>query len=159
MSGFKTATSAQELESSIQFPALVFSQNLLEVVGSMDEITQCSKLGFEEGFYKNMVLIDFNSKRFEVVGAEKVGRLPLRFRFRDFLGVVSGNPHWRVRLIFAPASFRISLDEIKNLILDSFEKEKYRWSEMTDFEEFRDKIVASGSLQQVFTILKEFHMA
>ena len=61
--------------------------------------------------------------------------------------------------MFAPGlPTAISLDDTRKLIFDSFRREKHPWEAMVDFEEFQDKVAAAISLQQVFSIFKEYHV-
>ncbi len=143
------------VQPAIQFPALSFSQGLVGVITSLE--TQCTKLGFKRGYYKNLTLVDSAGNQFHVVGARKIRRLPFRFRFGDFLEFLGGNPRWEVELIFEPTSSRITADEVKNLLFRSFRKDRYFWSEMCDFEEFRDRIKSASSIEQIFGAFKEFN--
>jgi hypothetical protein len=104
------------------------------------------------------VLIDSNSNKFQVVDAQKV-RTVMKFKFGELLGLVTGNPRWQVQLIFAPGTTKISLDEVKSLISNSFKKEKYLWEEMSDFEEFQEEVVQASSLDQILAIFKKFNWA
>jgi hypothetical protein len=54
----------------MKFPALWFSQNLVHVVDSLSGVTECTKLGFKSGFYKDLLLVDSSSKKFQVVDAQ-----------------------------------------------------------------------------------------
>ena len=71
--------------SAVRLPALVFSQGLILLINSLDEIKTCTKLGFKKGFYKNLVLVDSDGNKFRVVDARKLRTLRFRLRFRDFL--------------------------------------------------------------------------
>ena len=78
--------------------------------------------------------------------------------FGNILGFIEGNPRYEVELIFAPGPPNtISLDDIRKLIFDSFRKEKHLWEAMVDFEAFRNKIAGATSLEQIFSIFKEYH--
>jgi hypothetical protein len=77
--------------------------------------------------------------------------LRVRFRFDDLLGLLEGNPNWQIDLIVA-APETISLGEVKKLIFHSFEKEKLRWEEMREFEEFRDKLANTSVLGEIVAL-------
>ena len=149
------SVSPQDLRS-IQFPALAFSQGFVYALTSLDRITRCSKLTVKKGLYKNLLLVDASSKRFQIVGAKKIRTL-IDFSFGwFFLGLLFGNPRWQVELIFAPGPpLQISIDEVKNLIFDSFTKEEDYWGEMIAFEEFRDRVATATSLEQILALFKK----
>lgn len=142
--------------SAVRLPALVFSQGLILLINSLDEIKTCTKLGFKKGFYKNLVLVDSDGNKFRVVDARKLRTLRFRLRFRDFLELLGANPRWEVELTFAPRSAQISLNDIKELVFKSFAKEKDYWTEMSDFEEFRDRISSASSLAEIFHLFNDF---
>jgi hypothetical protein len=156
-SGARTVSS-QDPRAFMKFPALWFSESLVEVVDSLSGLTECTRLGFKSGFYKDLVLIDSNSNKFQVVDAQKV-RTVMKFKFRELLGLVTGNPRWQIQLIFAPGTTKISLDELKSLISNSFKKEKYLWEEMSDFEELQEEVLQASSLDQILAIFKKFNVA
>jgi hypothetical protein len=103
-----------------------------------------------------LLLVDASSKRFQIVGAKKIRTL-IDFSFGwFFLGLLFGNPRWQVELIFAPGPpLQISIDEVKNLIFDSFTKEEDYWGEMIAFEEFRDRVATATSLEQILALFKK----
>jgi len=137
----------------IRFPALSFDQGWLGVIESMDGLSRPSRLGVKKGFYSRVVLVDSNGNRFQVVDAKKVRTL-FSFSFRAFLGLIGGNPIWQMELKLGPPA-KASLDEVKQLISDRFKSNEEYWDEMSQFEEFRDRIAAANSLDEVFIALKE----
>ena len=145
------------VQPTIKFPVLEFGQGLVNVVESLDYITNCRKRGYTNGWYKGLVLVDAESRLFRVLGARKLKTLPFNFTFRDFLEALGGNPRYQVELVFAPNTSRISLDKVKKLISESFRKEKNFWSEMTDFEQFRDEIARASSIDEIFGIFRGFN--
>jgi len=153
------ATTNETSEQSIRFPAFSFSQGLVTVIKSLDEINECRKLGFRKGYYKGLTLVDSAGNEFRVVGARKIKTLPFKFTFRDFLELLGANPRWQIELKFGSDFRGISLEETKKLILDSFRKEKYFWEEMCDFEEFRERIQSAPTLEHIFGAFREFNMA
>ena len=139
---------------SIRFPALGFSQGLINVVTSLDR-QECTKLGFKSGYFKKLFYIDSNSSRFNVVGAKKIRTL-FDFSIRDFFNLLGFNPRWEIQLTLGPPS-TTSLDKVKDLVASSFKKEQDFWEEMSDFEEFEGKIAKAQSIDQVFSVFKEFN--
>jgi hypothetical protein len=143
----------------LAFPVLSFSQNLVRRRESMSEITHCTRIALRKGFYEGLLLVDEQGRRFNVTGARKLRTLPPRLTFGNILDFIGGNPRYEIELMFAPGPpTTISLEDARKLIFDSFRNEKYLWEAMVDFEEFRDKITRATSLQQVFSIFKEYHV-
>jgi hypothetical protein len=124
---------------------------------SISELNRCTKRGLRNGYYDALLLVDEQGRRFNVSGARRLRMLPPK-SFGHILGFIEGNPRYEVELMFAPGPpTAISFDDIRKLIFDSFRKEKHLWEAMIDFEEFRDKITAAHSLQQIFVLFKEYH--
>jgi hypothetical protein len=138
-------SSPQSLES-ISFPALTFNRGWLLAVDSADCLSRSSRLGFKRRYWEDLVVVDSASNRFQVIGAKKI-RTIVGFSFGNLLGLLSGNPKWEVELTLAQPS-RISLEEVRKLISNSFREHEDYWEEMTDFEEFRDKVIAVESLER-----------
>jgi hypothetical protein len=146
-----------ERQPTIRFPALSFSHGLINVVHSLDVLSQTNKLGLKGGYYKGLTLVDTAGDQFHVLGARKIRTLPFKVTFRDFLEFLGANPRLQVELIFRPGSSQITVEELKTLILGSFKREKYYWEEMSDFEEFRDRIESAASVDEIFSAFKEFN--
>jgi hypothetical protein len=142
--------------ASITFPALSFNQGWLSVLDSTDSLRYASRLAVKRGDYRNTLLVDSNLNSFQIASIKKIRTL-FGFRFGRLLAMLGGNPRWEVELTFGPPS-RLSLDEAKRLISNCFAQHEDFWEEMCDFEEFRDSIAKADSLQQVFTIFREFHL-
>lgn len=140
---------------TIKFPALWFSQNLVDMIDSLNGVTECTKLAFKSGFYKQLLLVDSDSNAFRVVGAKKVKTL-IKPRFGLLLELIAGNPLWQVQLIFEANPSVMALADIKALIFESFKREKYLWEERADFEEFHEKLVASRSITEIFDTFRGF---
>jgi hypothetical protein len=140
----------------IKFPALTFNQGWVGAIESIEDISRPSRLGVKRGFYRQLTLVDSNLGRFKVVAAKKVGT---RFdaNFRMFLRLLGGNPVRQMQLTLGVAS-ELSLNDVKDLILDCFKKQEEYWEEMSDFEEFRDEIVAAMSMDQIFSAFREFNL-
>ena len=150
-----TGHSQEDYGALIRYPAFSFSGGLLYCVTSPDSLTVCSKLGYKSRFYKKLFLVDSAGNRFNVIAAERVRRL-VQFTFRGFLELIDGNPRWQVRLIYG-RPLPISLADVKALIATCFRKEQDSWEEMSDFDEFRDKVAQATSLEMVFATFKEFN--
>jgi hypothetical protein len=126
------------------------------MVGSLDNVSQCTKAGFS--YYKGAILIDSDYQKFEVVDARKL-RTIVGLNLDRLFDLLVGNPRWQVELLFGSTPTTSSLDEVKRLIFASFKKDKYVWEEMTDFEEFRERVAGATSMEAIFGAFQEFHQA
>jgi len=143
---------------SIRFPALTFSADgILYAFDSLDRITTCTKRGYKTGFYKGLVLIDSDGTRFRAVDARHIRTLPPR-SFGGLLEWLTGNPHWKVDLIFEAEASKASLDEVKQMISTAFRKNDETWQALVDFDEFRDRLERTTSLGEVFAAFREFNV-
>jgi len=142
---------------AIRFPALWSNQGLVYMIDTLDTMSQCTRAGFKSGGYRAAFLIDSDYHKFEVVDARKLRTL-FSFSMFDLLGLLEGNPRWQVELVLGPPK-KSSLAEAKQLISNSFKKEKDSWEEMMDFEEFRDRVVDATSMEEIFTAFREAHIA
>jgi hypothetical protein len=140
--------------TEIRFPAFWFSQNLVDIISSLDDVTQCTKATLRKGFYKGLVLVDSERRKFEVIGARKIRTVPFKWNFRNVFNLLSGNPQYQVGFSFRPNPAAMTLQEIKDLISDSFEKEKCHWEEATNFEELRERVSSATSMEQLFSAFK-----
>ena len=139
-----------------RLPALTFNDGWLAAIDSIDSLMRPSRLSVKKGFYKDLIVVDSTLRKFRVIRAEKVG---IRFDvgFRTLLRLLGGNPIWKMEITFdRPSS--ISLEEVKQLISDCFLKNEDYWDEMSQLEEFRDRIASADSVEEVFTSFREFHL-
>jgi hypothetical protein len=139
---------------ALHLPALGFSQGMVLLIRSPSVMRECTRLGFKRGFYKDLAIVDSERKRFQVVGAHKIRTLARNLR--EILELLSGNPHWQVELVFSPDSSTVALEKVKELIFDSFQREKDFWDEKTGFEDFRDRIKAANSMEQIIQTFENY---
>jgi len=125
-------------------------------INSLDHMSQCTRAGFKSGCYEGAFLIDSRGERFSVVDAQKVRTL-FRLSVFDILGLLEGNPRWQVEFVFSRGPKETSFEEVKQLVLRSFKKEKDTWEEMIDFEQFRDQVVSAKSMPALFDAFREFN--
>ena len=144
---------------AMSFPALSFSRGLVLLIDSTDNITRCTKLGLKKGFYQDLVVVDSNSYRFQAVDAREVRRLRFKFSLRGFLSFLDRNPDLEIEIFFESSPAKMSVEEVKKMIFNSFRREKHLWEEMSDFEEFQNQISAVASLEQIFAIFQNFKKA
>jgi|SRR5215813_2376513 len=140
----------------IRFPVLSFGRDgEIYALDSLDPITRCTRLGFNNDFYRGLLLVDSDRLRHRVLDARRVRTLPPK-RFGDLLGFLTGNPHWQVDFVFEPGPSAISLEDVKRLIASSFKKDAEQWEEMTDFEDFRDETMRASSMSEIFAVFTRF---
>ena len=141
---------------SIRFPALSFNQGWVHLVRDMDHLSRSSKKGFKRGLHKDLLVVDFNGNMFRIVDARKVRTL-IDLNVNSLLGLLSGNPGLQLELSFASPS-KINVEHLKKLISDCFKRHEAFWEEMSDFEDFRTKISAAVSVDEIFSVFKAFKM-
>ena len=138
----------------IRFPVLSFSRDgLVLALDSLEPISRCTKLGFKNGFYNGLILVDSDRFRHRVAHARRVRTLPPT-RLRDVLDLLTGNTRWQVEFIFDPGSTLVSLEEVKSLFSSSFKENAMEWEEMTDFERFRDQTMHASSMEEIFAAFR-----
>lgn len=137
----------------IRFPAVWFENGFAIVLtGSTRRAT---RLGLKKGSYKKALIVDADGNSFRVAGVKRK-RIQFSWRMGKIIGLLEGNPTYEVEWAFTSA-LRISLDAVKELFLKSFKKEREYWDEMCDFEEFRNKLTAANSFDELFGVLRNFH--
>jgi hypothetical protein len=154
-SGEGSASPAKFGGTPIRFPALSFSQGLVEAVNSLEDLSYCTRLACKQGWFKNLVLIDSDGRAHKISGARKLRTCVSNAK--ELFGLLTGNPHWRVDLTLAPHSSDVSLDRFKEMIVQSFKRQEHFWQEMSDFEEFRTRISAAKSIEEVFGAFRDFN--
>ena len=133
--------------SELVYPVLCFSQNLVRVKKSEQELTTCSKTALKQGgYYEKMVLVDSRGSALNVNGAKKLCGVGVFWGYNIFL-----NQRIRVELQIKD-SFHLQLDEIKRRVFDSFER-WHGWKTRGDFSELKSSIAKSQSISDVIDCL------
>jgi len=144
---------------AMRFPAIAFSQNLVNTLASNSALRRTTRVGLKKGYYDALILVDSTGKRFDISGAQIVRTIPRPFSFAGLFDVLSGDGYPEVEpIVSAKSPTTISLNEVKDRILDSFETERHSWEPIGDIREIRDRIQRAISLEQVFSILRELHV-
>ena len=131
------------------YPVLCFSQNLVRVEKSEQELTICSKTALKKGgYYEKMVLVDSKGTALNINGAKKINGVGAFWGYNIFL-----NQRIKVQLQIKD-SFHIQLDETKRLVLDSFEK-WHGWKTREDFSELKSSITNAESISEIIQFVTQ----
>ncbi len=128
---------------SLKYPVLCFSQNLVEIVETVDDLTTCSKLALKNGYFEKLLLVDSAGVGLKVRGAEKLHGVGLFWGYNCFL-----NQRIRVRLFLEGALAQVSVDEVKRHVFDSL-KHRHGWSTRDDFDELKASIENARSISEI----------
>jgi hypothetical protein len=101
-------------------------------------------MGFRNGWYKNLLIVDAQSKTRKVKSATIT---PPRARWLQGLDRLL-NPQLTVTLILEDAAHLLTLDDIKSKIKASFHQ-WHGWSSRGDFEEFQANLEAANSVAEI----------
>lgn len=139
----------QEPLEALQFPVLCFSQNLVLVVSSQEELTTTNKAALRNGFFANLLLVGSNSVGAQVKGARKLHGIGPFGGFNLFL-----NQRIRVALEFAGPPFAVELDDVKQRVQASF-RNWHGWFSRGDFEELQARLERAQSVAEIVSLLDE----
>lgn len=131
------------------FPVLCFSQDIVSVSESADQLTTCSKVGLKKGYFRKLIIIDSAGALYKVNGAKKLCGVGPFWGYNIFL-----NQKIRVELSFKENPSPVSLQEVKNMVFMSFRK-WHGWATRGDFEELNDKITNAQTFSEVIELLKD----
>ncbi len=151
-----TTASAELTAAQIRFPAIFFEGGFVTQISG--PIGRGNRLGLKKSarFPEQPIIIDANGNSFRILKRQKK-RMLFPWRIGEIIGFLEANPMYEVELTFA-ALPKISLDNVKDLFLRCFKKQGDYWEEMSDFDEFRAELVAVDSFEQLFVVLREFHV-
>ena len=146
-------TIEQAKSDQIRFPAIWFENGFAIVLKGSTK--RANRLGLKKGSHKNAVIVDANGTQFRLLEMRKK-RILFSWRFGQILELVTGNPAFEVEMTFSAVS-NVSVDDVVDLLLKAFRKQREYWEEMIDFDEFKAKIASARSFEQVFAVLREFN--
>jgi hypothetical protein len=133
--------------NAIKFPVLRFSQNLVGVKRTEDDLTTCTKVALKKGFFNEMLVVEESGKAYKVNGARKLHGVGPFWGYNIFL-----NQMIRVELLFQGNPFQITVDEVKKKVLLSFKK-RHGWSTRGDFEELRESVENAKTILEIIQLL------
>ncbi len=137
---------------SLRYPVLCFSQHLIRVEKSPDELTTCSKLALSKGgYFENLLLVDSAGTGLRVRGANKLHGVGLFFGYNIFL-----NQRIKVQLHIDGEPIQVSLTEVKDYVFDSF-KHRRAWRTRGDFAELRSEVQNAASIPEIIELLSGEH--
>ncbi len=136
----------------IIFPVLTFSRpNVIEVAKDADRLTRCNRLGFKNGYYNNLDIIDSNGNSFGVSRAHKVGTVGLFWGYNIFL-----EQNLRVELEFKQHVEQVTLEAFKDRVLSIFEKDKYFWESGENIDDLKRMVRGSKTYRELIQELGNY---
>ena len=135
----------------MKFPILIIDkkQNLIFVFRKYDMFTRTNSKLLYSGAYNGGIVIDINQDSRELLGAEKIGWAT------PFWGI---NPFVVGRVIRVKPKVkykgRVSMHDIKQMIIDSIEFDEY-WSE--SYINFEDFIVSVNKCKSIIELIDLFY--
>jgi hypothetical protein len=133
----------------IQFPVIYFSGICLGVENTFEELTTCTRLALRHGFFNKMLLVEATGRAFWIGGAQKLHGVGLFWGYNIFL-----NQRIRVKLLFEGEPFRVTVDEVKKRVFDSFDKLDC-WSSGGNLEELRAGVRNAQTVAEIVQVLRE----
>jgi hypothetical protein len=130
------------------YPVLCFSQGLVTVEPSEEDLTTCSRIALKHGYYSNMVIVDCTGRRFSVENATKLHGVGPFSGYNIFL-----NQTIRVALIFAESGIgQVTTDEVRDMVLKRMGPDS-GWASREDFAELKMKIRRAATVREIIESL------
>lgn len=134
---------------NLRFPVLSFSNpSIIEVVTSMSELTTCTSKALKDGYYTNLKVVDVELNEFTVESARKIRPIDSVWNYIFFL-----NQKIRVELVVPNLPRKITLDDLKKLVSESFSS-WHGWSSRDDFNELKRKVRDAKSVELIISYLR-----
>ena len=134
---------------SLEYPVLCFSQNLVRVKNSLEDLTTCSKTALRNGYFSNLEVVDSRGHIVRVHGARKLSGVGMFWGYNIFL-----NQRIKVELFFEAQPVQIALANVKGKVLKSFNK-WHGWASRDDFEELVANVKAAKSVPEIVALVSD----
>ncbi len=134
---------------SLRYPVICFSQNIVRVKRTENELSTCNRLALKNGWYRGMLIVDSSGTALRVKDA----------RTLRGIGFFWGYGLLRSRRVIAelavadPPSTK-SVGDLKEVVLESFRKH-HGWSSRGDFAELKLRIRKATTISEIIEILKD----
>ena len=117
----------------VKYPAILFdSPTIFEVVEREEQLTICSKTALRRGYYKKLRIFDSSGRSYLINSAKKIGTLGRFWGYNFFL-----NQTVRVELEFSKKVEETFLEDLKEKILNAFDKGRNFWGSRGDLPELK----------------------
>ena len=133
--------------TDFSYPVLCFNQGIMEIMPNEDTLTTSNKLGLRRAWYKGLLVIDTHGTTCKVRDAKKLHGVGWFGGYNLFL-----NQRIKVELVFEGPPFQMSVEEVRQRVLDSF-KRWSGWKTRDDFDELKAAIEHAPSIPEVIRLL------
>ncbi len=136
----------------IKWPAIEFSQGIMQVNTGQKRDMVCSTLAFCKGWFKDLKIIDSVGNVFIIKEVTTIPRVTMLHRI--FVQII--NRRLAVEFTDYQLESQISLDEFKKIVtetIDSMEAENNRWSEKENVGVLKREVMSASSFRKVMQVL------
>jgi hypothetical protein len=135
--------------SDLDFPVASFAKdNITFYARDINELTTCSSVGFKNGFYNNLIIVDSRGTKCKVIRAVKAGTVG------PFWGFSLLHGRWlRVNLELAKMEEELSLNDFKDKILTVFKKDEFFWDSGGELNELKQFVINANSFKEIISQL------
>lgn len=137
-------------QNNFNYPIIAFSASDVHLARNEDEILICSKTALNNGFYKNMKVIDSSGVLYSIKNATKVKGHGLFWGYNIFL-----NQKIQVELIINESQIETDIETLKKLILKGMKKSF--WDSGGNYKEIINKIHLSNSIHEIINYLSKIY--
>jgi hypothetical protein len=132
---------------SLSLPLVCFHREYSLLVRDWDELTITTSYALKHGKFARLLLVDSKGMAARVRSARKLHSVGPFRGFNIFL-----NQRIKIELCYEGNLFPISLTELREMLLESFEK-WHGWSSAENFEELRAKVTRATTFGELFDAL------
>lgn len=131
----------------LKYPIIWFSQDLVDIGQSEDNITICTKAALHSDFFKRLLLVDSEGNALKVCNAKKICGVGPFWGYNIFL-----NQRIKVELITEGEPFFVSVDEVKKYIFKSFQN-WHGWASRGDFDELKESVAKAQTITELIQLI------
>jgi hypothetical protein len=137
-------------ETDLRFPVIYFCVPFLaSVEHNFETLTTATKVGLKKGSFDNMLIVGSDGKAVKIRNARKLHGIGPFWGYNIFL-----NQKIKVELVKDGDIFDISIDDVRNRVLQSFKK-WHGWAARGDFRELKREIERTQTISEIINLLKE----
>lgn len=130
---------------NLDFPVITFDKNNnIFYAKNTNDLEICSKRGFEQGFYKGLLIIDIEGNEYLIEDAKKVENVGVLFGFNIFL-----SQKIKVELIFNQSIVTIDLKEFKEKLINAYNLNRSFWDSGGDLDNIIKYIKDTDSIKTI----------
>jgi len=133
----------------LTFPVFCFWGDLIRVRKDWNTLTTTTKAGLENGFFRDLLIVDSEGQAVHIIDAHKLHGVGLFWGYNIFL-----NQRIKVKLELSGSLFPISLNDVKEKVQSSF-KRRHGWSTRGDFDELKTTIANASSISEIIRQLSK----